>query len=181
MSDEWSDVIGVGPHQLQFFGCVWSSELSIINASLYPEILQVDTTAKTNAYNYPFFFLVGSNSNNKSENWLTGILPNLKTGTFVWLFVKMLSLFVGSTTLKALEVVISDGSMTQIAAINYAISSGIFWKDAIRLLCFWHAICLPILNELGFLGEETCYSLQVRLKELATRCVDLRKVDAEWD
>jgi hypothetical protein len=163
-----------------FNGCVWSDGDSLISASLYPEVLQLDTTCKTNLYNFPLTFLVGVNGENKSENWLTGLLPNEKRTTFIWLLHAMLPLFLG-TALEGLQTVISDGNNEIIDAINYTIDSKVFPSGTVRLLCYWHTIPLFLSNELPFISSEMSKCLKDYLFEMATKCDTFKEVEYYWE
>jgi len=66
-------------------------------ASLYPEVMILDTTRGTNILNYPLTFLVEANSENRTENWLMEFLPDEKKVSFRWLLQQMLPLFLGQS------------------------------------------------------------------------------------
>lgn len=179
LGEEWDSLLlSVGGDQFRFFGCVWTGKENLLRAHLYPECLQVDTTANTNLFNHPMVFLVGANGNNKSENWLTGLLPNQQEDTFMWLLGKMLPLFL-SPVLKGLHVVISDGDKQLIAAIEYCINEGIFPAGTVRLLCFWHTISLVINKKFGFLGAAVCKSAKNLLTRIA-ECSAIKRVRSLW-
>jgi hypothetical protein len=145
---------------------VWSDEASLLTSSLYPEVLQFDTTAKTNVYNYPLTFLVGADGENKSNNCLISLLPNQQQLTFGWLLGEMLPLFLGPS-LRALHVFISDGDAQMIEAIEWVIRTNIFPTNTKRLLCFWHTVSLTVNKDLSFLGTDRCAELKCFLKQLA--------------
>jgi hypothetical protein len=158
---------------------VWSDADSLISASLYPEVLSMDTTCNTNLKNFPLTFLVGVNGENKSENWLTGLLPNEKRLTFIWLLCEMLPLFLG-TALEGLQTVISDGNNELIDAINYAISSNKFPRETVRLLCYWHTVPLYIMNKLPWISKEITKCLKDYLFEMATQCDTRSDAESYW-
>jgi hypothetical protein len=165
---------------LIFNGCVWSDADSLISASLYPEVLALDTTQNTNLKNYPFTFCVGVNGENKSENWLTGLLPNERRLTFIWLLREMLPLFLGKA-LEGLQTVLSDGNNELIDAINYTIESSVFPRGTVRLLCYWHTISLFLMNSLPWIPNEISKCLKDSLYEIATDCDTLKDAEEYWE
>jgi hypothetical protein len=109
LGEEWKDVLSHNEIEvLRFGGCVWTDQSSLLLASLYPEVLIMDTTCKTNMFNFPLAFLVGVDAENKSQNWLTSLLPNQQRSTFNWL-LRVLSGFLGPDWgLRGVHDVIND-------------------------------------------------------------------------
>jgi hypothetical protein len=124
-------------------------------------------------------FLVGVNAENQSVNWLTSLLPNLQRATYTWLLHDMLPLFIGPAV-HSIETVISDGDRQLTDSLDHCIDTNRFPPKCVRLLCFWHTICLPINNELGYLGEDFCAWLKVMLKIIA-RTSSITEVNSLWD
>jgi hypothetical protein len=181
LGDGWSNVLlHEEKTQLCFSGCVWADEDNLLSASLYPEVLQLDTTCNTNKRGYPFVFCVGVNAENKTQNWVTGLLPNEQRLSFMWLLSLVLPAFLGSQTLKAITTVVADGNQEQIDAIEYVIQSRIFSSDCKRLLCYWHTISKLLKEELSFMGSDAIEVIRVTLRRIANLS-DHIEVQYEWN
>jgi hypothetical protein len=177
--NEWEFLFPDDAETLKFNGCVWSDEMNLISASLYPEVIQVDTTCKTNLYNYPLTFVVGVNGENKTQNWITGLLPDQKRKTFIWLLDTVLPIFLGHALLSV-QTIISDGDNQLMNAIQFCISSSSHYdRKVCQLLCFWHTVSLVISNKLGFLGSVNCASLKYYCKIIAD-CQSQQQVEEYW-
>jgi hypothetical protein len=179
LGDAWMGVFSCckGADAIKFDGCVWSDESIILTAALYPEVIQLDTTAKTNLYNYPLIFLVGVDAENKSQNWFTGLLPDQKRTTFIW-FLKVFSIFFGPI-LQGVQTVITDGDRQLVDSVAFAIHSKIFHLQTTQLLCYWHTVSLYFNNNLPLLASQYVETLKFYCKEIAV-CDNKEEVDSLW-
>jgi hypothetical protein len=166
----------------RFNGVAWSSKEQLALASLYPEVIEIDTTCKTNTFNHPLCFLVGVDGERKSFVWLSAILPFQKRTTFLWLLEEIVPLFVGTQVLSAITVFLSDGDRQIIDAITAVITSKLYGEGkTTHLLCYWHTVTKVVNEKLSFLDDMVAKTLKAFLYRIAKYCESYSSFTTQWN
>ncbi|KAG9454298.1 hypothetical protein H6P81_007202 [Aristolochia fimbriata] len=106
----------------------WADARSIIDYSLFGDVVSFDTTYRTNDYGRPFAPFVGVNHHNQTIVFGAALLYDETSESFVWLFETFLEAMSG----KKPQAILTD----QCAAMARAIS--IVLPESHHRLCTWH-------------------------------------------
>ena len=113
-----------GQTTLKFRGLAYVNKDEMLRAARFPQVIQVDTTAKTNSSDYYFMLPVGIDSHWKNSVFARIYLLAETTNQFLLIWTIYLELIFGPDALAATRVVMSDGDSQLIASIDFAISEG---------------------------------------------------------
>ncbi|KAG9442246.1 hypothetical protein H6P81_018100 [Aristolochia fimbriata] len=106
----------------------WADARSIIDYSLFGDVVSFDTTYRTNDHGRPFAPFVGVNHHNQTVVFGAALLYDETSESFVWLFETFLEAMSG----KKPQAILTD----QCAAMAKAIS--IVLPETHHRLCTWH-------------------------------------------
>jgi hypothetical protein len=146
----------------------------------YPEVLQCDTTFKTNCLKKPLLNLAGVDGEGRTFTAAQAFLLNERESSFTWFFNTSLPFLLGDT-LKATSIFLCDESSAEINAFNVARRNGIFHNACVMRICLFHKVFQPfarpdtfgrhaeetniyneILKKLSFVGKYCDTSLRLR-------------------
>jgi hypothetical protein len=123
--------------RLQFQCAVWVSTIDAFMIRRFPELLQIDATAKTNNRGVPTVYATGVDGNWQTILWGTSVLGlGEKTLCFRWLLSALSTIHGPSCQRNCLA--ISDGADVIIKPIAEARTSGVLGGD--QGICSWHMI-----------------------------------------
>ncbi|OMP07342.1 hypothetical protein COLO4_07421 [Corchorus olitorius] len=106
----------------------WTDSKSRIDYDVFGDVIAFDTTYKKNAYDLPFFSLVGVNNHNQTTVFAFALLNDETTETYVWVLETFLEAMCG----KHPKSVCTDGAQSMRAALRRVMPT------ANHRLCAWH-------------------------------------------
>ena len=116
----------------------WARNQDIAVLRKFPEVLQMDTTFKTNKEGRPLFNIVCKDSNNKLTTVFRCLLPSEKRSIFHSILTTVIPKAVGRETCERVKFIITDGDSQEIQACQSAIQT--ILKNATHMTCLWHLI-----------------------------------------
>ena len=126
------------PKQLLMMGVAWVIPSERILFGLYPEVITVDTTNKTNNEQRPLLTISAKSSTGKMFTVLRAFLPNEQNWVFRWVFSVVLPRMFGHSVLSRIQTIISDGDSQEFGQIDNAIRK--YLPHLFRTRCGWHII-----------------------------------------
>jgi hypothetical protein len=182
LGSEWCDLLQNDGRMFLFGGCYWCRSISEMKyPHLFPEVCMMDTTPNCNANNNPIMFFTGIDSEDKTQNWMYGVLPNQRRTTFLWLMCVVVPIFLGMRTIEAIQAIITDGDRQMGDAISHAIKQYNYGKgEAYHQLCYWHTINLYLKTEVGKLGGERLQTVEDLLYSIS-ECEDSSGFQRKWN
>ena len=183
LGEVWIQLVKEVGDMFQFGGVFWVNSFSVLkNPWLYPEVIQIDTTAISNSENLPLAFIVGVDGENHSNNWMYGILPNQRRLTFIWVMMTVIPLFLGPVVCSAIHCIVSDGDRQLCDSISFAIRERMYGGgNCVHLLCYWHTINLYLLENARGISGEHLTEIKHRLKSMATDCETMDDFSLKWN
>ncbi|GAU50943.1 hypothetical protein TSUD_375430 [Trifolium subterraneum] len=161
----------------------WAHPDSIKLLNLFPTVLTMDCTYKTNKYRLPLLEIVGTTSTNLTYNVGFAYMESEKTNNYRWALEKLKGLFTKQDILP--QVIVTDIELALMNAIGFV------FPHAVNLLCTWHvnknvssrcSVLVPkdmhdlvkkLWNNVVFSSNEVEYGLN--LNEFDQACVNSRK------
>ena len=116
----------------------WARNEDIAVLRRFPEVLQMDTTFKTNREVRPLFNIVCKDSNNKLCTVFRCLLPSEKRSIFHSILTTVLPKVLGDDTCKKVKFIITDGDSQEIEACRSAAQT--VFTNATHMSCLWHLI-----------------------------------------
>ena len=116
----------------------WARNEDIAILRKFPEVLQMDTTFKTNKEGRPLFNIVCKVSNNKLTTVFRCLLPSKKRSIFHSILSSVMPKVLGQETCMRVKFIITDGDSQEIQACQSAIYN--VFKNAHHMTCLWHLI-----------------------------------------
>jgi len=98
--------------------CAWCSDEDLKTWHLFPEVLTVDTTMKTNNEKRSLFSGTIIDHNGKIQQVLKMFLPSEQTWVFHFIFSKVIPAMIGNETVKRIRIVISDGDSCEYSPLR---------------------------------------------------------------
>lgn len=116
----------------------WARNEDIAVLRRFPEVLQMDTTFKTNREVRPLFNIVCKDSNNKLCTVFRCLLPSEKRAVFHSILTTVMPKILGSDTCEKVKFIITDGDSQEIEACRSAVQT--VFSNARHMSCLWHLI-----------------------------------------
>lgn len=116
----------------------WACNEDIAVLRRFPEVLQMDTTFKTNREVRPLFNIVCKDSNNKLCTVFRCLLPSEKRSIFHSILTSVMPKVLGTDTCKKVKFIITDGDSQEIEACRSAVQT--VFTNASHMSCLWHLI-----------------------------------------
>ena len=114
------------------------SPFQISMYQLFPEVIHIDCTSRTNKEGRPLLTITGKDSNANMFIILQALLPNEKAWCFKWFFENAFPGLVTKTSMRLTKFVITDGDLICINQLEEALV--IHMPFASRGRCSWHII-----------------------------------------
>ena len=111
---------------------------SMRHANRFPEESFYDTTLKTMRQGLPVGSLVGIDSRRMTCHWMWVFIKNEQVSTFGWVFLCALRFLYGSTFMRRMRVLLTDGDENMTAPLRAECSSGGMLHALLILRCMWH-------------------------------------------
>ncbi len=119
---------------------MWVTTQQMRRASRYGQVLQVDSTCKTNSLMYSLVYVATQDGNMQTLTMVTALVRSENDANYRFLFLTALPFLYGCY-LRRVSTLISDGDQRIINAIDTGISSMLYGEGkAYRRLCLWHRI-----------------------------------------
>ena len=119
-------------------GIAWVIPNERTSFEMFPEVLTVDTTTKSNNEHRPLLTIAAKNSYGKMFTVLRAFLPNEQNWVFRWVFSIVLPRMFGHSILSRINIIISDGDAQEYGQIDNVIKK--FLSQVRRIRCGWHII-----------------------------------------
>ena len=116
----------------------WARNEDIALLRRFPEVLQMDTTFKTNREIRPLFNIVCKDSNNKLCTVFRCLLPSEKRCIFHSILTSVMPKVLGSDSCDKVQFIITDGDSQEIEACRSAVQT--VFTNASHMSCLWHLI-----------------------------------------
>lgn len=161
----------------------WAHPDSIKLLNLFPIVLEMDCTYKTNKYRQPLLEIIGITSTNLTFAVGFAYLEAEKTDNYRWALEKLKGLFIKQDNVP--QVILTDRELALINAIE------IVFPHSVNLLCTWHInknvsgrcgvhVSKDMREMVKNLWQNIVYSsdeveYQQRLNELEQACVNSKK------
>ena len=113
---------------------------------LFPEVMFVDCTGKTNKEKLFLFTVTGQSSSATMFTVLRALIPNQRTWMFKWLFSVVFPALLDQEVLSRVNMIISDGDSHEYEQIDSF--RKVYCKNDIRDRCGWHIVNIGWLKNL---------------------------------
>lgn len=118
----------------------WISNTQKRYFRMYPELIGIDCTFKTNAEKRPMFVLVARTTNGKNIPVLNAFFPSEASWVFGWMFEVCLPYLLGPDALQDIRLVTSDQDRQCMDAFYSA--APFYYPNARLRLCKWHKVSI---------------------------------------
>jgi hypothetical protein len=128
----------VQPSQKMFCGMAFGHVNEIRRGRLFPDVLFIDATEKTNKEDRPLLCIAMKDSSGKVFISIMVFMPCLTRWAYRWVFRRVLVEFLGETITERVHVIITDGDAQQNGELDAAVQQ--LFPQVKRLRCGWHII-----------------------------------------
>ncbi len=106
----------------------------------FPEVLEMDSTCKTNALEKPYLNFAGVDADGKSFSPMQALLQNETFSSFRWALSVAAPWCLGASALQATTLFMTDEDSEERNAFEAAKAAGVFSSKARHRICAWHAL-----------------------------------------